>query len=284
MDQSHAWLVVNARSGSNSEAAREHLEDALSRHDCAVAETIEFPDRTLPTREELDRNQVRRLVVFTGDGTLNAIIEAATGWDGEILVLPGGTMNLLSTRLHGEDVDCETILTRIARHAYRKVRPLMACCAAGRAHAGLLVGPGTAWAEVREAMRDRDLAEFAQNASDALAETTAGPRVRMVDPARGHADGYPLIELTPSHRGMQVDGYRLESAGEFLQQSWAVLRRRFRDGPHERLGLLDRLIIESCDDQPLDILIDGEPAKLGNRAQFTVAECPVDLLASAHGF
>ena len=33
-----------------------------------------------------------------------------------------------------------------------------------------------------------------------------------------------------------------------------------------------------------DILIDGEPAKLGNRAQFTVAECPVDLLASAHGF
>ena len=57
MDQSHAWLVVNARSGSNSEAAREHLEDALSRHDCAVAETIEFPDRTLPTREELDGNQ-----------------------------------------------------------------------------------------------------------------------------------------------------------------------------------------------------------------------------------
>ena len=219
MDQSHAWLVVNARSGSNSEAAREHLEDALSRHDYAVAETIEFPDRTLPTREELDRNRVRRLVVFTGDGTLNAIIEAATGWDGEILVLPGGTMNLLSTRLHGEDVDCDTILTRIARHAYRKVRPLMACCAAGRAHAGLLVGPGTAWAEVREAMRDRDLAEFAQNASDALAETTAGPRVRMVDPARGHADGYPLIELTPSHRGMQVDGYRLESAGEFLQQA-----------------------------------------------------------------
>ena len=42
--------------------------------------------------------------------------------------------------------------------------------------------------------------------------------------------------------------------------SWAVLRRRFRDGPHERLGLLDRLVIESCDDQPLDILIDGEPA------------------------
>ena len=36
--------------------------------------------------------------------------------------------------------------------------------------------------------------------------------------------------------------------------------------------------------QEADILIDGEPARLGNRAQFTVAECPVDLLASAHGF
>ncbi|MEC7535557.1 MAG: hypothetical protein VYB96_12675 [Pseudomonadota bacterium] len=62
MDQSHAWLVVNARSGSNSEAAREHLEDALSRHDCAVAETIEFPERTLPTRDEGERTQVRRVV------------------------------------------------------------------------------------------------------------------------------------------------------------------------------------------------------------------------------
>ena len=75
MDQSHAWLVVNARSGSNSEAAREHLEDALSRHDCAVAETIEFPDRTLPTREELDRDYSD----MPHDGVVIAVSETSPG-------------------------------------------------------------------------------------------------------------------------------------------------------------------------------------------------------------
>ena len=83
---------------------------------------------------------------------------------------------------------------------------------------------------------------------------------------------------------MQVDGYRIENAGEFLQQSWALLRRSFRDGPHERLGLLDRLVIENCAGEPVEVLIDGEPATLGTRAEFTVEDCPVDLLATAHGF
>ena len=52
--------------------------------------------------------------------------------------------------------------------------------------------------------------------------------------------------------------------------------RAILESPENRDALLDL--------DEVDILIDGEPAKLGNRAQFTVAECPVDLLASAHGF
>ncbi len=83
---------------------------------------------------------------------------------------------------------------------------------------------------------------------------------------------------------MQVDGFLLENAAEFLQQSFAVLRRRFREGPHERLGLLDCLTIENRAAEPLQLLIDGEPASLGPRAEFSVAECPVDLLATAHGY
>ncbi len=229
-------------------------------------------------------DDVERLVVFTGDGSLNAVIEAMSGWDGEVLVLPGGTMNLLSARLHGRDVACEEILDCIARGAYRPVRPMMAHCDAGNALAGLLVGPGTAWAEVREAMRDFDVAGLAQGAGEAIAETASGPRVRLAEPAIGHENGYPLIELTPSHRGLQVDGYRPESASDFLQQGWAVLRRRFREGPHERLGLLDRVRMENCAGEALQVLIDGEPATLPPQAEFTVADCPVDLLATSHGF
>ncbi|WP_421993520.1 diacylglycerol/lipid kinase family protein [Qipengyuania sp.] len=284
MGSLRSWLVVNSRSGGNSDAARDSLLRSLAARELSPERTFEFPAEELPTSARLQEGDVARLVIFTGDGSLNAVIEAVSGWEGQLLVLPGGTMNLLSARLHGSDTGCEEILDRVARGAFRPVRPMMACCEAGRAHAGLLVGPGTAWAEVREAMRDFDVAGLARGAGEALAETTSGSRVRMIDPSIGHEEGYPLIELTPSHRGMQADGFRLESAGEFLQQSWAVLRRRFREGPHERLGLLDRLVIENCAGERLPVLIDGEPAQLGSRAEFTVAECPVDLLATAHGF
>ena len=284
MQTPKSWLVVNSRSGSNSDAACSALNEALTARGLAPERQIEFPAEDLPTPGMLDEAGVGRLVVFTGDGSLNAVIDAVSGWGGEVLVLPGGTMNLLSNRLHGEGAAYEDILDCIARGAMRRVTPQMACCDAGRAHAGLLVGPGTAWAEVREAMRDFDVAGLAQGASEAIAVSTGGSRVRMAEPAIGHEDGYPLIEITPSHRGMQVDGFRTESTGEFLQQGWAVLRRRFREGPHERLGLLDSLVIENCGGEKLDVLIDGEPATLAPRAEFTVAPCPVDLLATSHGF
>ncbi len=284
MEPLTTWLIVNSRSGSNSQAAVIAIEEALEERGLSACVKRAFPDEDLPDATALARAGVDRLIVFTGDGTLNAVIDASAGWDGEVLVLPGGTMNLLNLRLHGEEATVESILDAVARGAYRRVRPLMACCEAGRAHAGVLVGPGTAWAEVREAMRDFDVAGLAQGTGEALAETTGGARVRLFEPAIGHEDGYPLIELTPSHRGIQVDGYRSEGPGDLLQHGWALLRRRFRQGPHERLGLLDRLTIESETGEPLEVLLDGEPAELASPATFTVAPCEVDLLATSHGF
>lgn len=279
-----SWLIVNARSGSATAAAIEATGQALADRGMAVSRALEFPSDDLPNPAGLTDAGVSRLVVFTGDGSLNAVIRAVDGWDGEVLVLPGGTMNLLCHRLHGNDVECGEILDRIASGAFRPVRPQMACCEEGSALAGLLVGPGTAWGGVREAMRDLDVPALAESAGEALNETTAGARVRMAAPAVGHEGGYALIELTPSHRGLQVDGFSYDGPGEFLQQSWAVLRRRFREGPHERLGLLDEVVLENVDGEPLPILIDGEPAILDPRAKFTVAPCPVDLLATHHGF
>ena len=96
MSPSASWLVVNERSGSNSEAALRELEALLATQGLGVARTIEFPAQELPTRTDLEAAGVSQLIVFTGDGTLNAVIDAVSGWAGAVLVLPGGTMNLLS--------------------------------------------------------------------------------------------------------------------------------------------------------------------------------------------
>ena len=278
------WLVTNSRSGSNSQRAIEALRRSCQEWGHEMVREISFPDEPLPDAAQLEEAGIARLAIFTGDGTLNAAITKLQGWGGDIVVLPGGTMNLLSVRLHGPECDAPTILQRIAAGAARPVRPLMARCEQGSALAGLLAGPGTSWASVREAMRDLDLPAIAEGASEAIAETSRGPMVRCAEPALGREGGYPLIEFTPSHRGMQLDAFHAEGAGELLQQSWALLRRNFRQGPHTRLGLVDDVVLETCDGAPLEVLIDGEPATLPPRARFTVAACEVDLLATHHGF
>ena len=278
------WLLCNAESGSNSDAALEALDTYCCDHGFNISRRICFPDEELPNAEDLENAGIERLAIFTGDGTLNAAITNLYGWSGEILVLPGGTMNLLCKRLHGEDADLETIVTRIAKGAGRRVRPNVARCEAGDALAGLLVGPATAWGDVREAMRDVDVAALSEETGDAVAQTAGGDKIHCLSPALGRKDGYPLVEITPSHRGMQLDGYYADTTTDYLRHGFSLLRRRFREGPHERLGLVDEMVFESQQKQDIPVLVDGEKGKVSAGSAFTVAACEVDLLATHHGY
>ena len=283
MPPSRIWLITNARSGSNSADTLDTLRTRFSEAGIEVARTIAVPDDPLPTPADLEGAGIAHVAIFAGDGTINAAVTGLYGWKGAIIILPGGTKNLLSLRLHGE-TPTELIIERINTGASRTVRPLVARCDGGDALAGVLVGPGTAWASVREALRDRAIAEMAQGASEAVAESTGGAMVHMREPARGRTEGYPLIEMTPSHRGILVEGFHADGASELLQHGLALLKMQFRDGPHTRLGLYDELRIESGDAQPIKALIDGEQVELPRSAKFAVAPCEVDLLATDHGF
>lgn len=276
------WLVANDSSGSNSPAALGALENHCGENGFTVARRIAFPNEELPTPAALDGAGIDLLAIYAGDGTVNGAVTGLYGWGGAVLVLPGGTMNLLSLRLHG-DMAIDEIIARAASGAARRVRPKVARTAYGDALAGLLAGPGTAWYAVREAMRQADVVEMTGSASEAIAETTGGSTIRCRDPQLGREEGYPLLEITPGQWGMQLDAFYAETPGEYLQQGWALLRRRFREGPHDRLGLIDRLTIADGADERIGLLIDGEPAEGGPVEEFVVADCEVDLLATENG-
>lgn len=276
------WLVVNAKSGSHDPRALDALQECCADNGIAVSRIVRFPQEDLPDAAALDAGNVGCVAIYAGDGTANSCIRGLYGWGGAVMVLPGGTMNLLARRLHGRS-DMETIVARIAAGAGRRVRPLIARSRHGDAFAGLLAGPGTAWNEVREAMREVDIGGILEKASDAVAHTASGSMALCRDPALGRREGYPLIEITPGEWGMQIDAYHAESAGEFVRQGWALLRRQFREGPHDRLGLIDRLVIEDAGGTGIGLLIDGEPFDGGASEEFTVAQCEVDLLATQHG-
>ncbi len=276
------WLVANPASGGNTPAAIEALESCCGEHGFALERRVAFPDEPLPDAAALDAAGVETLAIYAGDGTINAAVTGLYGWGGAILVLPGGTMNLLAKRLHG-DSPAEEIIARVGAGSARRVRPKVARTAHGDALAGLLAGPGTSWYAVREAMRDADIAAMAESAGEAFAETTGGAMLHCAEPNLGREDGYPLLEITPGQWGLQVDAYYAQNAGEFILQGLALLRRQFREGPHDRLGLLDRLAVADGATGPIGLSIDGERVEGGAREEFTVAACEVDLLASENG-
>jgi hypothetical protein len=176
----------------------------------------------------------------------------------------------------------DDILDIVTGGGARRCRPVCVRCDGLLALAGLLVGPGTRWNRVRESMRDFALADMAAETIEAIRHTANAPYVLVPESGMAREDGYPLVELTPGEHGIQIDGYFAEDPLDYAGQAWALLRRRFREGPHDRLGMVEALVLSSIDGSPLACLIDGEPAECPSPFRFTVEPCVVNLLASAH--
>jgi hypothetical protein len=275
------WLVVNPASGSNSESSTDTLVATLTGHGFRVDRVIAFPDDPLPEPASLEAAGIDTVVVYTGDGTVNALINHLSGWSGAVLVLPGGTMNLLARRLH-RALAPDEIIALVAGGGAKRGRPACVRWQEGLAFADVLVGPGTCWSEVRESMRSGAITKVAASAIEAIRHSATGPFVTVPGLPLARAEGYPLIELTPGEHGIQVDGFYAQAALDYAQQAWAVLRHRFREGPHDRIGLADSVPIASIEGGALACLIDGEPAECPSPFTFTVEPCGVDLLATAH--
>jgi hypothetical protein len=275
------WLVNNASSGSNDDTALAALEACCGEHGFDVARRTVFPDQPLPTSAELGAAGIDRVAVFAGDGTINAAVAGLAGWEGAVLVLPGGTMNLLYHRLHG-DRTLEQTVASVARGEATRRRPSVIRCSYGDAFAGMLAGPGTSWGKVREAMREADVSELAAGTIEAIEQTLTGEMIACTAPPLGRSEGYPLVCLTPRESGIEIEAYYAETAGEYLEQAWALLRRNFREGPHDVLGHPPALRLASTRGNPFGLLIDGEQAEAAAETEFTLAACEVDLLATEH--
>lgn len=273
------WLVTNAASGSNADEAVEALEGCCGRHGFPLAGRTRFPGDDLPHPAALDAAGIGLVTVFAGDGTVNALLTRLSGWGGAVLVLPGGTMNLLYHRLHGERT-MERTIAAVASGEARRIRPGIVRCPHGDAYAGVLAGPGTSWGEVREALREAAVAEVAASAARAVEETLAGEWIACAEPRLGRPEGYPLINLTPRDDGIAIDAYHAESPDEYLEQTWALVKRNFREGPHEMLGRVAAMRLAGVGGHPFGLLIDGERAASATEVEFRLVPCEVDLLAT----
>ncbi len=274
------WLVYNRSSGSNDDAALAQLEAALAEAGFEIARRSCFPEEDAPDAEVLAREQIGMVCIFAGDGTIHSVVTALFGWSGRVLVLPGGTMNLLSRRLHGEAAPAE-IVARIGAEEDRITRPPILEGRLGYALTGALAGPGAEWNNAREAMRKSALGELISAATDAASQSMSGDRVVCRGREQERPEGYPAISITPEEGGIEVTGYYADGIGDYLGQLAAILKGDFRDGPHDELGIFAQIELASLGGEPLGLLMDGEPFTGEASETFRITACGVDLVATA---
>lgn len=265
-------LVINVNSGSYDADSCADIRAQLEACGLECTRVIRFPDEELPGPGDLDGVDI--LAVYTGDGTINSAMRKLAGWDGAILALPGGTMNLLSRQLYGERPVEDIVATA---PAFKRVRPPIVEGAGIQALVGIIFGPATAWAGVREDMRRADLQGLTDDVPAAFAETAGDEMVGI----QGSDARYPAIYLSPAGNQLLVRGFLLDNAAQILRHGFAWLAKDFREGPNERVGKFDEVVIDATG--TVGMLFDGEAGETKAGERFRAAEAPVDFLADILG-
>ncbi len=260
------WLILNRSSRSVAGDWDAILTAAFEARGTTVAGLTDFPDQPLPTAAELDAGKVDVVAVAAGDGTINAVARAYDDWGGVLLVLPGGTMNLLAKSLHG-DAAPEAIVAAIADPP--DVRPIATVDAGDhRAVVGAIVGPAASWVHTREAVRKGAWSKIARNIR--LAYTRTLSKSVHLRAGQGRSRGYRAVFIHPADDTLSIvkvrasgwqDGVRLGFT--YLTGTWEGARGVETDTKTE-VVLAER--------EPVSALFDGEPLKLPGRSTLTLGK------------
>lgn len=267
-DMNEILFIYNERSGTCDPALVSEIEELFAQRGWPVGQVRSIDEQPLPTREELEEQGVGLAIIFGGDGSLAAAADALEGWEGTLLPLPGGTMNLLAHALHGDLGPVDIVKAYLDGEGAVLRTPVMR---AGdlTAYTGIIVGPTAAWGQVREALRNRDLVALAGEVPNAVAATFEEPGVNL----EGDETSYPAIFIEPGRSGLRAYGVLAGSAGDLFRHGWAWLSGDFREGPSEMLIVAPELRVDSPA-KTVDLLVDGEQS---------VAQAPFEIRLGRSG-
>lgn len=257
------WFITNPHSGSATREKCEALEAVFAERGLTLAGRTGFPDEAIPTPAALVAAKIDTVVLFAGDGTINAALCALADWDGAFLILPGGTMNLLAKALHG-DAEPAAII-HAAHDGGRKVALPYVEAGPHRAFVGLILGPAAHWARAREAARNGRVARVLGAMRSAWRRTFGrGIRVAGVPGMHGR---YQAVYVSPAAHGLEVAAIDARDWAAIAELGWNwltgdwVAARAVTDRRAERVRPLCR--------RPVLALFDGEPVTLAPDAEVT---------------
>jgi hypothetical protein len=248
------WIITNPASGSTSPKRCAELEALLSARGDTIAGRTDFPTESLPDPAALGSAKVDTVVLFAGDGTINAAVCALADWPGAILILPGGTMNLLAHALHGS----YDIATIIAAADHRPVALPFVEAGPHHAFVGLILGPAARWVRAREAMRAGQFRRLIAAARNAWRCTfTTGIRLTGAPALAGR---YQAVVVQPTGRGLALGAIDARDWRSIATLGWDWLTGDWMAARAVSTETVDRFAVAGR--RPVLALFDGEPVLL----------------------
>lgn len=251
-------LITNTNSGSAGGVDEQSVVSSLKLAGLDIVETRVLPEQDLPSQKQLDDKSIEIVAILSGDGTISSFYAKLAKWGGAILVLPGGTMNLLSRRLHG-DVSLDVLLESLSKGGLVPKQIALIAVAEKHILTGLTIGPSTRWAEVREGMRHADLQTLAETIPAAWSDTMSADGVWVGDEVKNQFASVFVEPVDGDH--LSVIAFIASNVGDMVGHGLAWLRKDFREGPHEDLGIMREVTISSAE-RKASVLIDGEAVEL----------------------
>ena len=221
------WLISNFASGSATEEKCDAIQAIIEERGMALVGRTRFPDEPLPEIEALIAAEVDTVVLFAGDGTVNTAACKYDKWHGKALILPGGTMNVLAKRLHGNAEPHDIVH---AAHE-RPVPHTLPFVESGphRAFCALIIGPAAAWAGAREAVRYRRIRRFLRAVRVAWGRTWSRG-VTLFDGTRRRG-AYKALLIAPEDGWLRITAFATSTFFEALRLGWEWLWGNVHDAP-----------------------------------------------------
>ncbi|MBB6124405.1 diacylglycerol kinase family protein [Sphingobium subterraneum] len=252
------WIITNSGSASTNAGAIADLHRCFEEHDVETLRTIDLAEDDLPDLSDLTQEAPDFIASFGGDGTAVALADRY-GTDGAspILVLPGGTMNLLSARLHGE-AGVEEIIAAALSNPHAEQLPQVEG-PGFFALTGVVAGSTARWGDVREELRQGDLGGMLRAAGDAL-DATLQPGAMHVE---GSEEAHSALFIHATTTELRAEAIMAENLGDVARHGIAWLKRDFLGGPTEPVAHGEELRL-SGPERHIDLLVDGERDRADN--------------------
>ena len=205
------------------------------------------------------------VVVLGGDGTIRSAADACGKAGRPLIPLPGGTMNMLAHALYGQ-VTWETAL------ADTLAAPRLRAVSGGKANnqsffCAAILGAPTLWADVREALRNADLAEAFKRSITALRRGSESLDYWLGDQASGSAEAVavlcPLISKALDADEGTFEAAALDplAAGAMFSLAFHAVFDDWRSDASVSLAKVRTVRVAGHGRVP--VILDGEKARFG---------------------